>query len=143
MTLFLRDSTFDFDRSFEGVFAPSTNASRPAYTAFSPKVDIKNTETGYSILADLPAVKKEDVHVTLEDGTLSIEASTSDEHKEKDGEEIVRQERFSGSFYRSFYLGENIQESDIVANFEDGVLSLKIPKMSGVLPEKRKILIRD
>lgn len=141
MSLIPHDSIFDFDKSFEGFFAPISTASLSTQTSFTPKVDIKDTKTGYTIVADLPAVKKEDLHVTLEDGILSIEASTSNEHTEKDGEKIIRQERFSGSLFRSFNLGKNIHESDISANFRDGVLTLKIPKAKKSLPEKRKIAI--
>lgn len=141
MSLIPRDSFFDFDKPFEGFFAPMTTAQRSINSTFSPKVDIKDTKKGYTIVADLPAVKKEDLYVTLEDGILSIEASTSDEHTEKEGEKIIRQERFSGNFFRSFNLGKNVQESDVSANFKNGVLTLKIPKTKESAPEKRKIAI--
>jgi HSP20 family protein len=141
MNLVPRDSLFDFDKVIEGFFAPAnTNRSLPN-SNFSPRVDIKDSGESYSIIADLPGVKKDDVHVTLDDGILSLKASTSSEHTQKEGEKIIRQERYSGKFMRSFNLGDNIQQADIVANFKEGVLTLKIPKVKEAEPEKRKISI--
>ncbi|MDC0598641.1 Hsp20/alpha crystallin family protein [Gammaproteobacteria bacterium] len=143
MSLISRDSMFDLDKAFEGFFAPITSSTNRALSnTFSPKVDIKDTGDSFAIIADLPGVKKEDLHVTLEDGTLSIEASSNNEYTEKEGERIIRRERFAGNFFRSFNLAANVQESDISANFQDGILTLTIPKIKEPASEKRKIKVK-
>ena len=93
------------------------------------KTDAKETETGYELAMDLPGFKKEDVKMQLKEGVLNIEATTSTSNDEKDEDgKYIRRERYSGSMSRSFYVGEDVQESDIRAKFEDGILKLGFPK---------------
>ena len=94
------------------------------------KTDVKETEGGYELAVDLPGIKKEDVKARLEDGYLTITASTSQSSDEKDKKgRYIRRERFSGSYSRSFYVGEGVKEEDIKARFDNGVLTLDIPKV--------------
>ena len=93
------------------------------------KTDVKENEVGYELGVELPGYKKEDVSVELKDGALIIKASKDTETEEKDAnEKFIRRERFHGSVSRSFYVGEDIEENDIKAKFEDGVLKLFVPK---------------
>ena len=101
------------------------------------KTDIKEHDTGYELTVDLPGVKKEDIKAELNDGYLTITAenNTSKDEKDEKGKYICR-ERYSGSYSRSFYVGDSITEEDIKAKFENGTLTLDIPKKEA-LPEKQ------
>ncbi|MBQ3864607.1 MAG: Hsp20/alpha crystallin family protein [Clostridia bacterium] len=105
--------------------------------------DVHEHDDHYELDMDLPGFKKEDINLSLENGYLSITASKNVE-KDKTGRKgkVIRQERYAGTMQRSFYVGEEITENDVKAKFEDGVLSLEIPKKEQKrLPEKRTILI--
>ncbi len=101
------------------------------------KTDIKEHDTGYELTVDLPGVKKEDIKAELNDGYLTItaESDTSKDEKDEKGKYICR-ERYSGSYSRSFYVGDAVTEEDIKAKFENGTLTLDIPKKEA-LPEKQ------
>ena len=93
------------------------------------KTDVKELEKGYEVAVDLPGFKKDELHVELQNGYLTISASKSLNKDEKDKEgKFIRQERYAGSCSRSFYVGEGVEEKDIQAKFEDGTLRLAIPK---------------
>ena len=101
------------------------------------KTDIKEHDGGYELTVDLPGVKKDDIKAELNDGYLTITAENNSSKDEKDekGKYICR-ERYSGSYSRSFYVGDSITEEDIKAKFENGTLTLDIPKKEA-LPEKQ------
>ena len=92
-----------------------------------PATDISENDTEYTISAELPGIKKEDIDVSLHDGVLSIEAHSKSEHEEK-GDKQIRSERRYGKFVRRFTLGDNADESAVQAKFEDGVLKLVVKK---------------
>ncbi|WNO08608.1 Hsp20/alpha crystallin family protein [Teredinibacter sp. KSP-S5-2] len=127
MSLVPRHSIFDLDSFFDNTWIPF-RAHSAEHGVFSPRVDIKDTGDSYEISAELPGIKKEDVHVSLQDGVLSIEAETRSENKEEKDGQIIRQERRYGKFFRSFDLGPQVHEGDITASFDDGVLKLSAPK---------------
>ncbi|MGN1338944.1 MAG: Hsp20/alpha crystallin family protein [Oscillospiraceae bacterium] len=116
----LRNSVFD--EFFGTPFLTRTESSMM-------KTDIREQENAYELFIDLPGVKKEDVHAELNDGclTVSAQSSSSSDEKDENGRYICR-ERYSGSFSRSFYVGEAVTEQDITAKFEDGTLKLTVPK---------------
>lgn len=101
------------------------------------KTDIKEHDGGYELTVDLPGVKKDDIKAELNDGYLTITAENNSSKDEKDekGKYICR-ERYSGSYSRSFYVGDSVTEEDIKAKFENGTLTLDIPKKEA-LPEKQ------
>lgn len=101
------------------------------------KTDIKEHDGGYELTVDLPGVKKEDIKAELNDGylTISAENNTNKDEKDENGKYICR-ERYSGSYSRSFYVGDAITEEDIKAKFENGTLKFDIPKKEA-LPEKQ------
>src|SRR3712207_1060343 len=129
---FFDDSLSDPFDSFFG--SPVRSASRkPLPTTM--RTDIKETESSFEIDIDLPGFKKENVRAEIEDGYLTIEASTESSSEEKNDEgTYLRKERFSGKCRRSFYVGEDISDEDIRAKFEDGILSVTVPKKQQ-LPE--------
>ena len=107
------------------------------------KTDVRETKDGYDVFVDLPGFKKEDVNLHLENGYLTITANRSEDLDEKDKEgHYIRQERCTGSCARSFYVGEELKPEDVTAKFENGILSLKLPKAEPAkLPEKKPTMI--
>jgi HSP20 family molecular chaperone IbpA len=93
------------------------------------KSDVKDAGDHYELMMDLPGFKKEDVKLQLKNGVLSFEATTNKNNDEKDENgKYLRRERFQGTCSRSFYVGKNITENDIKAKFDNGVLTVCIPK---------------
>ena len=93
------------------------------------RTDIRETDAGFELTIDLPGFGKDDVRAELKDGYLTISAQTATETEDKDDAGTwVRKERFTGSCRRSFYVGEDVQEEDIHAKFEQGLLKVSVPK---------------
>ena len=105
------------------------------------KTDVHENENGYEIDIDLPGFKKEELTIELKSGYLTVSAAKSLEEKDEKKGKVIRQERFSGAAQRSFYVGENLSEEDIKASFNNGVLSLTVPKKEAMIPEKKTIMI--
>ena len=83
----------------------------------------------YMLDMELPGCKKEDIHLELNDGYLNVSASHNTSKDEKDDKgNVIRQERYSGTFSRSFYVGENVREEDIKASYDNGELKITFPK---------------
>lgn len=108
-------------------FFDAAPVQRPAQQFM--RTDIKEHEGGYELTIDLPGFKKENVDASLKDGVLTVTAETKSEteNTEENGT-FVRKERFDGKCTRSYYVGDEIEESDIKARFEDGTLKISIPK---------------
>ena len=108
------------------------------------KTDVREMDGSYELDVDLPGFKKDDVQAELKDGYLTINAQTQSESEDKDEEgTYVRKERFSGKCSRTFYVGDDVEEDDIKAKFEDGVLKIAVPKKQEQpkLEEKKTIAI--
>ena len=92
--------------------------------------DIKENDNDYELTMNLPGVKKEDVTAELKDGYLTISASKGldKDEQEKETGKYIRRERYAGACQRSFYVGEDITEQDIKAEFKHGILKLFVPK---------------
>ena len=123
------ENLFDdfFGDSFEKNFFGTRNPLYGKNAKNLLKTDVKETENSYDLAIDLPGFKKEDVHIDLKDGYLTISAEKSLDKEDKQEGRYIRQERYSGSCARSFYVGE-VRPEDIHAKYEDGVLSLSFPK---------------
>ena len=137
----LMDVFDDFDRDFfRGFNRPEhmlygKNASRMM------KTDVKEMEDGYEIAVDLPGFKKDEIKLELNNGTLTISTEKSLEMEKENKGKMLRQERYVGTMQRSFYVGTSVSEEDIKAKYENGVLTLNIPKAAPKIPEKKQILI--
>ena len=107
------------------------------------KTDVHEKDGQYDMDIDLPGFKKEDIKVELHDGYLQVSAVKGLNEEEKDEKgKLIRQERYSGSMQRSFYVGDSIKQEDVKAKFEQGVLKLSYPKEGEKkLPEKQPIMI--
>ena len=91
------------------------------------KIDVKKSDGAYTVSADLPGVKKEDIQVNVDGNVVSISAEVKKESEEKKGEQVLRSERYYGKVERSFALDSDIDESKVDAKYEEGVLKLTLP----------------
>lgn len=137
MSLIPRNNLFDMDRFFNDSWPQAADSQTGTF--FSPRVDIRDVDDHYEITAELPGVAREDIHVHVKDGILTLEAETRHEEKEEKEGKVIRQERRYGKFMRSFDLGNDVEEADIKASFEDGVLKLQAPKLLEKAVERRRI----
>ncbi len=107
---------------------------------WAPSTDISETEKEFLIRAELPAVKKEDVKVTVAQGMITIEGERKQEKEEKT-EKYHRVESFHGTFSRSFFLPENASSDGIRCESKDGVLVVHIPKVKAEPPKVKQIKV--
>lgn len=92
------------------------------------KIEVAENDKTYTIRAELPGVKKEDIKVSVEGNQVTIGAEVKQEKEEKQGEKVVHSERYYGSLYRSFSLAQDVNEAESQAKYKDGVLELVLPK---------------
>ena len=109
------------------------------------KTDIKETDNGYELVVDLPGFTKDEVQATLENGylTISAEKGLDKDEKEKETGHYIRKERYAGACSRSFYVGEDVEQTDIKAEFKHGILTLFVPKKEAkpAVEQKKTIAI--
>lgn len=119
-----------FDEFFEDFARPAKRALKyNTPTVSVMRTDVKESDAGYELHIDLPGYKKEDVRAELKDGNLTISATNKVENEQKDENgKYIRRERFYGNCTRSFYVGEQVEQTDIKAKFEDGILKVFVPK---------------
>ena len=124
--MLLANTTNLFDEMFNDPFfnRPFENTSSQIM-----KTDIHEKDGNYLIEMELPGYAKEDINADLKNGYLSISASRDNEEEEKDDKgNCIRRERYTGSCHRTFYVGNAITKDDIKANFNNGILTLVVPK---------------
>ncbi len=92
------------------------------------KMDVKEGDKDYTLHAELPGVSKDDIHVTLEGNTVAVSAEIKKASEEKEGDKVLRSERYYGKVHRSYALGQEVDEAGARAKFENGVLELVLPK---------------
>ena len=132
----------DFSNLFEGFFRPSMRwPGGGSDTSLTPATDVTERDNHYIIKADLPGVKKDDIHVTLENGVLTINAEIDTRSEEKEGDRVIRKERRYGKYVRSMQLGQEVDESKVKAAYKDGVLELTLPKRESAQPKKIEVNI--
>ncbi|MCS0656895.1 Hsp20/alpha crystallin family protein [Massilia terrae] len=102
-------------------------------------LDIAESEQAYTVRAEIPGVKKEDIKVEVQGNRVTIAAESRRESEQKEGERIVRSELFYGEQHRSFTLDQDIDESKASAKYVDGVLELNLPKKAGGSASKLQI----
>ena len=127
------DSLFDDFVSFFDF--PQTRKAPAARPAHLMRTDVKETAAGYEIAVELPGFKKDEVKVSLKDGTLTIAAEKNVVENEETGARYLHRERYTGALSRAFYVGKDIEQTEIRAKFEDGVLILDLPKID----EKKRV----
>ena len=131
----LREFEDMFDRYTRAGGAPRAGGQEAIASGdWTPRVDIAETDEAFAVKAELPEIDKDDVKVTIDNGVLTIEGERKQEKEEK-GKKFHRIERHYGSFYRSFTLPANVDESAVKATFKDGMLNLSIPKTVETKPK--------
>ena len=133
--LIRRDPLDDF---FRGFFVRPVEFGNQADTP-AVKIDVKEQENAYQVHAEIPGVRKEDIHVAVDGPVVSISAERREEKDVKDGERILRTERYFGKVSRSFQLAQEIDEGKVVAKYVDGVLELSLPKKAAT--QARRITV--
>lgn len=121
-----RDPLDDFFRGF--FVRPVDIGSNGSTEAPQMRVDVKENTEGYDVHAELPGMKKEDIHIHIDGPVVSITAERKQQKEVKEGERVLRTERYFGKVSRSFQLGQDVDEEKASAKFNDGVLELRLPK---------------
>ena len=125
----------NWDDFFPSVF----HGANLAPASRMPAVDIKETDTEYQVIADLPGISKDNLEVSLKDEVLNLTVHSKQEQNEESEGRIVRQERYQGTFHRSFKLNDTVDAENIQANYKDGVLTISVPKKEPVHPTQIEI----
>lgn len=126
---FTNPARFDdaIDQLFRGFLVRPVNLDgEEAGTKF--RVDVAENDKAYTVHAELPGVKKEDIQISIDGDQVAISAEARREKEVKDGERVLRSERYTGKFYRAFALGTVLDEAGANARYADGVLELTLPK---------------
>lgn len=131
-----RDPLEDF---FRGFLVRPVEYGNNTTEAPQMKVDVKEVADAYQVHAELPGIKKEDIHVHIDGPVVSISAERKQSSEVKEGERILRTERYFGQISRSFQLGQDLDESRASAKFNDGVLELSLPKKTAA--QSRRLVI--
>ena len=104
-------------------------ACDPNMSAGMMSTDVRETDKGHMVDIDMPGFKKDDISLDLQNGYLTVSAHRNSSHEDKDDNgRWLRRERYAGSCSRSFYVGEDVKDSDIHASYKDGTLCLETPK---------------
>jgi len=127
-----------FDDLFRGFFVRPVSYEMPAGAA-QFRVDVSENEKAYTLRAELPGVKKEDINVTIDGDTVAISAEVKSEKDVKNGDRVLRTERYFGKLYRAFTLGQAVEESGTHARYADGVLELTLPKKAAAQAKRISI----
>lgn len=104
------------------------------------RVDVDESDKNYTVKAELPGVRKEDIDVRIEGNAVTISAETKREKDVKSDGKVIRSERYYGKLERSFTLAYELDEGQSEAQFKDGVLELKLTKKVGATPKKLSIV---
>jgi HSP20 family protein len=123
-----------FGENFGRPWAKSSSAT------WYPPVDVLESKDAYLIRAELPGMKKEDFHLEVKDGTLTLTGERTSE-KAADGVEYRSVERVSGKFWRSFSLPETVKHDGIQATYKDGILEIHVPKAEEAKPRQIEISV--
>lgn len=104
------------------------------------RIDVSEDAKAYTVHAEIPGVKKEDIHVNVDGNQVSISAEVKNEKEVKEGEKLLRSERYSGSISRAFSLAQEVDGDAAQAKYKDGILELTLPKK--VVASARKLVVQ-
>jgi HSP20 family protein len=126
-----------FDDLFRGFFMrPVRFEGQPEVQV---KIDVSEDDKGYTVHAEIPGVKKEDIHVTIDGNQVAISAEIKNEKEVKEGEKVLRSERYYGKVSRAFSLGQDVDEAAAQAKYSNGVLELRLPKQMAAKAKRLNI----
>ncbi|WP_321871464.1 Hsp20/alpha crystallin family protein [Paraburkholderia tropica] len=125
---------------FQGLFRPMRGLlASEEHDLAAMKIDVTESDQAYTVKAELPGVDKKDIDVKIDGNVVSIRAKVERKAEQKEGERVIRRERYSGAFARSFSLGGDIDESASTAQYQDGVLSLTLLKKAPAEQKRMRI----
>ena len=131
-SLVTRGSLFD---DFFKDFAPGFYV-RPLHgdglpTPSQINIDVKEDDAAYTVHAEVPGVPKEDIHISIDGNVVSLRAEVRQHDEKKEGEKVLRSERYFGAVARSFQLPVDVDATQAKAKYDNGVLTLTLPKKQG------------
>ncbi|MBC5783473.1 Hsp20/alpha crystallin family protein [Ramlibacter sp. USB13] len=128
----------NFDAALRRFFSPAAFEGEPQ---MKMRIDVTENDKAYSVKADIPGVKKEDINVRIDGNVVQIDATTRSEKETRgDGDKVLRSERYYGSISRTFSVAQDIDDGKVQAKYADGVLSLELPKKAPA--DARRIAIQ-
>jgi len=135
----LLDPTFgdSFETGLRRLFSPTVFESETPQLKM--RIDVSENAQGYTVKADIPGVKKEDINVRVEGNIVQIDAESRSEKETKEGDKVLRSERHYGTISRSFSLGQDVDASKVQAKYADGVLNLTLPTKAPANPSRISI----
>lgn len=132
-----------FEDLFRGFLVRPVDVGSPtanqANATPSIRMDVTEQPQAYLVHAELPGVKKDDIHVTIDGNTVAISAEVKQEKEVTEGDRVLRSERYYGKVSRTFQLGQDVDEATAVAKFADGILDLTLPKRAASSSKRLKI----
>ncbi len=128
MTSLIRYNTVDnaLDDLFQGFFMRPVRME--GASELQMKLDVSEDDGAYTVHAEIPGVKKEDIHVSIEGNQVAISAEVKNEKEVKEGEKVLRSERYYGKVSRAFTLGQDVDEAESHARYNNGILELVLRK---------------
>jgi HSP20 family protein len=128
-----------FDDLFRGFFVRPVDFEGHSSSTGTFRVDVSENDKAYTLRAELPGMKKEDINVTIDGDTVAVSAEVKHEKDVKNGERVLRSERYAGKLYRAFTLGQTMDDASATAKYADGVLELTLPKKATVQTKRISI----
>lgn len=134
----LRRMQREIDRLFDDVFPTRAENGEGSAAVWAPRADVSETEEAYVLHIDAPGLKKDDFNISWQDGILTVSGDRKWEEKEE-RENFVRIERSFGHFFRSFTLPNTIKSEEISGSYNEGVLTIRVPKAEESKPRRIEI----
>ena len=125
-----------FDHLLRGFVLRPAVAAEAQDAAIKFRADITENDKAYTVHAELPGVKKDDIQIAIDGDQVVISADTRADKEVKEGERVLRTERYSGKYYRAFALGAAVDEAAVAARYADGVLELTLPKKAAAAAKR-------
>jgi HSP20 family protein len=127
----------ELDDLFRGFFVrPMAFEGKPQLQI---KMDVSENEGTYVVKAELPGVSKDDINITIDGNQVAISAEVKQEKEARDGEKVLRQERYFGKVYRAFSLAQDVDDAAATAKYNNGVLELTLPKKQAASAKKLRV----
>jgi HSP20 family protein len=111
---------------------PERRAAQPAQF----RMDVTENDKDYQVLAEMPGVKKEEIQITINGNEVAVSAEVKQEKIVKNGDTVLRAERFYGTIQRAFSLGQEVDEASAKAKYNDGILELTLPKKAAAAAKR-------
>ena len=129
-----------FDDLLRGFFVRPVSFEGQAHGQVAQfRVDVSENENAYTIRAEIPGVKKDDININIDGDQVAISAEVKNEKEVKDGERTLRSERYYGKVQRAFQLGQPVDDNACSAKYTDGILELTLPKKAATSAKRISI----